>query len=115
VLAAVGTYGVISYFVIQRTHEIGVHMALGAQPRDVLALVIGDALRLVVIGTLVGLILAMFSTSALSALLYNVGAFDLATFATVALVLCAVALLASYIPALRAIRADPMVTLGHNG
>jgi hypothetical protein len=73
------------------------------------------ALRLVAIGTLVGLILAMFSTRALSALLYNVGAFDLATFATVALVLCAVALLASYIPALRATHADPMVTLGHNG
>jgi predicted permease len=115
VLAAVGTYGVISYFVIQRTHEIGVRTALGAQPRDVLVLVIGHALRLVAIGTLVGLILAMFSTRALSALLYNVGAFDLATFATVALVLCAVALLASYIPALRATRADPMVTLGHNG
>jgi putative ABC transport system permease protein len=115
VLAAVGTYGVISYFVIQRTHEIGVRMALGAQARDVLALVIGHAMRLVAIGILVGLILAMFSTRALWALLYNVGAFDFVTFATVALVLGAVALLASYVPALRATRADPMVTLGHNG
>jgi putative ABC transport system permease protein len=110
-LAAVGTYGVISYFVVQRTHEIGVRVALGAQTRDVLMLIIGHAMRLVGIGMLAGFILALLSTRALSALLYNVSAFDWATFIAVPLVLGAVALVASYIPALRAMRADPMVTL----
>jgi putative ABC transport system permease protein len=113
-LAAVGTYGVISYLVVQRTHEIGVRMALGAQRRDVLALVVGHALKLVGIGTLLGLILALFSTRTLSTLLYSVGAFDVATFVLVTLVLAAIALLASYIPALRATRADPMIALSHN-
>jgi putative ABC transport system permease protein len=89
-------------------------MALGAQRRDVLNLVIGHALKLVGIGTVAGLILAFFSTRALSALLYNVGAVDLTTFGSVAIALAAVALLASYIPALRATRADPMIALGHN-
>src|SRR6201988_3069872 len=79
-LAAVGIYGVISYLVVQRTHEIGVRMALGAQRRDVLGLIVGHALKLVGIGTAIGLILALLSTRTLSALLYSVGAFDLATF-----------------------------------
>jgi putative ABC transport system permease protein len=113
-LAAVGTYGVISYLVVQRTHEIGVRMALGAQRRDVLALVVGHALKLVGIGTLLGLVLALFSTRTLSTLLYSVGAFDVTTFVLVTLVLAAIALLASYIPALRATRADPMIALSHN-
>jgi putative ABC transport system permease protein len=113
-LAAVGTYGVISYLVVQRTHEIGVRMALGAQRRDVLTLVVGHALKLVGIGTLLGLILALFSTRALSTLLYRVGAFDVTTFVLVTFVLAAIALLASYIPALRATRADPMIALSHN-
>jgi putative ABC transport system permease protein len=113
-LAAVGTYGVISYLVVQRTHEIGVRMALGAQRNDVLALVVGHALKLVGIGTAIGLVLALFSTRALSAMLYNVGAFDLTTFGLVTFVLAAIALLASYIPAVRATRADPMIALSHN-
>jgi putative ABC transport system permease protein len=113
-LAAVGTYGVISYLVVQRTHEIGVRMALGAQRRDVLALVVGHALKLVGIGTLLGLILALFSTRTLSTLLYSVSAFDVTTFVLVTLVLAGIALLASYIPALRATRADPMIALSHN-
>jgi putative ABC transport system permease protein len=112
-LASVGIYGVISYLVIQRTHEIGVRMALGAQRRDVLALVVGHAFKLVAIGTLLGLLFALFSTRALEALLYNVGVFDAATFVGVALALSAVALLASYIPARRATRADPMIALAH--
>src|SRR2546425_13373170 len=86
-LAAVGTYGVISYLVVQRTHEIGVRMALGAQRRDVLSLVVGHALKLVGIGTAAGLVLAFFSTRALAALLYSVGALDLTTFGIVAIVL----------------------------
>jgi len=114
-LASVGIYGVMSYLVVQRTHEIGVRMALGAQAHDVVALVVGHALRLVGIGTGIGLVVALFSTRVLSTLLYGVGAFDLMTFVLVTFVLAAIALLASYIPAVRASRADPMVALGHNG
>jgi putative ABC transport system permease protein len=112
-LAAVGIYGVISYLVVQRTHEIGVRMALGAQRGDVLRLVVGHAAKLVGIGSIIGLVLAFFSTRTLSAFLYSVGAFDPATFVIVTLALGAVALLASYIPALRATRADPMIALTH--
>ncbi len=113
-LAGVGIYGVISYLVVQRTHEIGVRMALGAQRSDVLGLVVGHALKLVGIGTVIGLILAFLSTRTLSALLYSVGAFDPTTFVFVTIALAAIALLASYIPALRATRADPMIALSHN-
>lgn len=113
-LASVGIYGVISYLVVQRTHEIGVRMALGAQRLDVLRLVVGHAAKLVAIGSVIGLVLAFMSTRTLSALLYNVGAFDAATFILVTIALTAVALLASYIPALRATRADPMIALSHN-
>src|SRR5258708_38579004 len=107
-LAGVGIYGVISYLVVQRTHEIGVRMALGAQRRDVLRLVVGHAAKLVAIGTVIGLVLALFSTRTLSAFLYSVGAFDATTFVFVTITLATFALLASYIPALRATRADPM-------
>jgi putative ABC transport system permease protein len=113
-LASVGIYGVISYLVVQRTHEIGVRMALGAQRTDVLRLVVGHAAKLVGIGTVIGLLLAFLSTRALSALLYSVGTFDAATFVVVTLALAATAILASYIPALRATRADPMIALSHN-
>lgn len=114
VLASVGIYGVMSYLVMQRTHEIGVRMALGARRRDVLLLVIGRAARLVLCGTVIGLFLAFFATRGLSALLYNVGAFDITTFVLVTIGLSLVALLASYIPALRATAADPMIALSHN-
>ena len=113
VLASVGIYGVMSFLVVQRTHEIGVRMALGAQRAHVLRLVIGRAAKLVLIGTLTGLLLGVMSSRALQALLFNVGAFDPATFAGVTLTLVAVSLLASYIPALRATKADPMIALGH--
>ncbi|MFL6589641.1 MAG: ABC transporter permease [Chthoniobacterales bacterium] len=112
-LASVGIYGVMSFLVVQRTHEIGVRMALGAQRSDVLRLVIGRAAKLVIIGTIAGFLLGIFSSRALQALLYNVGAFDLVTFVGVTLTLCLVSLAASYIPALRATRADPMIALGH--
>jgi putative ABC transport system permease protein len=104
----------MSFLVVQRTHEIGVRMALGAQRSDVLRLVMGHALRLVLIGAAIGLAIALVSSRALQAMLYRVGAFDLPTLAGVTLVLAAVALLASYIPALRAMSADPMIALGHN-
>ncbi|MEY2576461.1 MAG: hypothetical protein QOF80_1948 [Verrucomicrobiota bacterium] len=113
VLASVGIYGVMSFLVVQRTHEIGVRMALGAQRADVLRLVIGRAAKLVLFGTGIGLLLGVLSGSALRSLLYNVGAFDPTTFLTVTFALCAVSFLASYIPALRATRADPMIALGH--
>jgi putative ABC transport system permease protein len=114
VLASVGIYGVMSFLVVQRTHEIGVRMALGAQRRDVLVLVVGRAARLIFLGTGVGLLLAIFSSRALGTMLYNVRAFDLPTFGLVTFILACVAMFASYIPAQRATRADPMIALGHN-
>jgi putative ABC transport system permease protein len=113
ILGAVGIYGVMSFLVVQRTHEIGVRMALGAQRADVLRLVLGRAAKLVLIGTVVGLILGAMSSRALRAMLYNVGAFDLATFVAVTVALAFVSLIASYIPARRATQADPMIALGH--
>ncbi|MDQ6809271.1 MAG: ABC transporter permease [Verrucomicrobiota bacterium] len=111
-LASIGIYGVMSFLVVQRTHEIGVRMALGAQRRDVFMLVMGRAARLLILGGAIGLILAFFSSRTLGSLLYNVPAFDLPTFTFVTFVLALVALLASYIPARRATRADPMLALG---
>jgi putative ABC transport system permease protein len=113
VLASVGIYGVMSFLVVQRTHEIGVRMALGAQRADVLRLVVGHGMKLVFLGSAIGLALAFISTRALSAMLYRVAAFDLTTFVGVTFTLALVALLSSYIPALRATRADPMIALGH--
>jgi putative ABC transport system permease protein len=113
-LASVGIYGVMSFLVVQRTHEIGVRMALGAQRRDVLKLVLARSLKLISVGTIIGLIVALMSTHTLQALLYSVSAFDAATFALVTIVLGAVALAASYLPAMRATKSDPMVVLGHN-
>ena len=112
VLASVGIYGVMSFLVVQRTHEIGVRMALGAQRSDVLRLIIARAGLLIGAGTLLGLIVALFSTSVLRSVLYEVSALDIPTFLFVTLALALVALLASYIPARRATRADPMIALG---
>ena len=114
VLASIGMYGVMSYLVAQRTHEIGVRMALGAQRADVLKLILNRGARLVLAGTGFGLLFAFLSTRALGSLLYGVSAFDALTFAMVTLVLGTIALLASYIPALRATQADPMIALSHN-
>ena len=111
-LAAVGIYGVMSFLVVQRTHEIGVRMALGAQRSDVLRLVIFQAGALIAAGTLLGLSVALLSTSLLRSALYGTSALDFATFLLVTLTLALVALLASYIPARRATRADPMIALG---
>ena len=111
-LATVGIYGVMAFLVAQRTHEIGVRMALGAQAKNILNLVLGHALKLVSIGVAAGLIAALLTTRVLQSLLYSVGAFDIATFLTVLFVLAPAALLASYIPARRATRADPMIALG---
>jgi putative ABC transport system permease protein len=111
VLASVGIYGVMSFLVVQRTHEIGVRMALGAQRRDVLRLVILHALKLVCAGTVIGLTAAFLSASALRSVLYQVSSLDLPTFAFVTFAFAIAAFLASYFPAHRATRADPMIAL----
>jgi putative ABC transport system permease protein len=111
ILASVGIYGVVSYSVSQRTHEIGVRMALGAEWRDVLRLVVGHQLRLTLIGVGIGVGAAIGLTRFLSSQLYSVKPTDLETFVTVGLVLTTVGLLASYIPARRAAKVDPMVAL----
>lgn len=113
ILASVGIYGVMSFLVVQRTHEIGVRMALGAQRRDVLQLVIGRAARLLLIGSTIGLVLAFFTSRALGSMLYSVPTFDLPTFVLMTLAIAFIALLASCIPARRAAKADPMIALGH--
>jgi predicted permease len=111
-LASVGIYGVMSFLVVQRTHEIGVRMALGAQRADVLRLIISRAGLLIGAGTIIGLIVAFLTTSLLRSALYATSALDLTTFLLVTFMLALVALLASYIPARRATRADPMIALG---
>jgi predicted permease len=110
-LAAVGLYGVMSYAVSRRTREIGVRMALGAQARDVLKLVIKEAMTLVVIGMAIGWGLAATLSRFIASFLVGVGAMDAVTFAAIPTVLASVALLASYLPARRAMKVDPMVAL----
>ena len=110
-LAAVGIYGVISYTVTQRAHEIGIRMALGASRGGVLWLVLGQSLVLTVAGVFLGLAGSLLVSRVISGLLFNVRPTDPATFAIVAAFLAAVAALASLLPAGRASRVDPMVAL----
>ena len=111
ILAAIGIYGVIAYGVAQRTREIGIRMALGAQKTQMLRMILRQSLTLVGIGLAIGFLVALGATRIMATLLYGVGATDWSTYALVVLLLGAAAFLASYIPARRAMRVDPMVAL----
>jgi putative ABC transport system permease protein len=110
-MAVIGLYGVIGYAVTQRTQELGVRMALGAQPGEILKLVLGQGMRLAGAGAAIGLVVSLVASRLLRNELFHVRSFDPLTFALMAAVLIGAALLASYIPARRATRVDPMVAL----
>jgi putative ABC transport system permease protein len=110
-LAAIGIYGVVSYSVAQRTSEIGIRVALGAQAGDVLKLIMKQGITLAIVGLTIGLVAAFALTRVLSSLLYGVSSTDLSIFALVALVLLVITLLGSFIPARRAMKVDPLIAL----
>jgi putative ABC transport system permease protein len=110
-LVAVGIYGVLSYSVRQRTHEIGIRLAMGAQRKDVVRLVVGQGFKFALVGLGIGLAGALLLTRYLSSQLYGVKPNDPLTFVMVSLLMLAVALLAAYMPARRATKVDPMVAL----
>jgi len=110
-LATLGTYGVIAHSVARRTQEIGIRMALGARPIDVLRLVLGQGARLALLGAALGVASALALTRLMASLLFGISPTDPATFVLTALLLPAVAVLASFVPARRATRVDPMIAL----
>jgi putative ABC transport system permease protein len=110
-LTAIGIYGVVAYSVAQRTREVGIRMALGAQKKDVLKMILAQGLALVAWGTALGLVACYWLSRLVSSQLYGVSAYDPATLASVVVVLVVVALLAAYIPARRATKVDPLVAL----
>jgi putative ABC transport system permease protein len=111
VLAAVGVYGVMAYAVVERTHEFGVRLTLGAQPREILQLVLSRGLFLLGLGMLIGLPISYALARLLSSLIFGVSATDAGIFSAIAAFLGAIAVMACYIPARRAMRVDPMVAL----
>lgn len=111
VLATVGLYGVVAFFVTRRTQEIGIRLAIGAQRGDLLRLVLGEGARLAAFGVVIGIVASFAITRLLSSLLFGISVTDPLTFAGVAALLFLVALAASYIPARRAMRVDPVTAL----
>ena len=111
VLASVGLYGVMNYSATQRTQEIGIRMALGAKPGDILRLVVGQGIRLTFAGIVIGIVASLALTRVMSNLLFGITATDLPTFLGVSALLTAVAVLANYIPARRATRVNPVIAL----
>jgi putative ABC transport system permease protein len=114
VLSVIGIYGVMAYAVSQRTRELGIRMALGASRTDVLRLVVAQGLRLTLMGVALGLVASFAVTRLVTSLLYSVSPTDVVTFTVVPLVLAVAALAASYLPALRATRIDPMTALRYD-
>jgi len=112
-LAAMGIFGVMSYLVVQRTREIGIRMALGAQPAAVLKMIVGQSLRVAIVGLVLGTAVAVGLTRFLASLLFEVAPLDSLTFVLVPLLLCAVAMAAAWLPARRASAVQPMVALRH--
>jgi ABC-type antimicrobial peptide transport system permease subunit len=110
-LSGAGIYGVMSYAVAQRRREMGIRLAIGARPRNVVALVLGDAARVAAVGLVVGLGAAAALTKLLAAMLYGIGRHDPITFGGVALLVALLALVASAVPALRAARVDPLLAM----
>jgi putative ABC transport system permease protein len=111
VLAAIGIYGILSYAVKRRTREIGIRMALGGEPRHVVLLVVGQGMRLALLGLAAGVIGAFLATRLMTRLLYGVSATDPVTFGAITVLLAVVALVASWLPARRAVRTDPRAAL----
>jgi ABC-type antimicrobial peptide transport system permease subunit len=109
--AAVGIYGVMAYMVAQRTGEIGLRMALGARPSDVLRLVVGQGMRLAILGIAMGIVCGLAVTRLMGNLLFDIPAYDPLTFGTVGLLVAAVACIAGYLPGRRAARTDPVLAL----
>jgi putative ABC transport system permease protein len=110
-LAAIGIYGVMAYSFTQRTHEIGIRIALGAQRMDILRMTVGEGMQLVLVGVVIGLIGAASLTRFVRSMLFDVSSADPITFAAISATLAGVAFLACYIPARRATRVDPLIAL----